>query len=165
MCYHTSINADAPQLEARYGAKLEVPDWEPVIHANAFAFPRLPILRAGDPEKLVLNHWGLIPHWVKEDKQAQKLRVMTANCRFETMFDKPSFRGAAGAGRRCLIPVTGFFEYHTQGKKKFPFYIHPEKPGIVSIAGLWDEWADPATGEVLATSMRYTHRLKFFEIV
>lgn len=151
MCYHTSINADTPQLEARYGAKLESSDWKPTVHANAFSSVRLPIVRSAEPEKITLLHWGLIPHWTKDNQSAQKLRTMTANCRFETMYDKPSFRGAAGAGRRGLIPVTGFFEWHSQGKKKFPFYIHPQKEGILSIAGLWDEWADPATGEVMTT--------------
>lgn len=151
MCHHTPINANAPQLEERYGTKLETSEWQPVLHANAFSFPRLPLVCAGRTEKFLLFHWGLIPHWVKDGPSAQKLRTMTANCRFETMYEKPSFRGAAGAGRRCLIPVTGFFEWQTQGKKKYPFYIHPKEGIIVSIAGIWDEWADPSTGEVLTT--------------
>lgn len=49
--------------------------------------------------------------------------------------------------------MSGFFEWHTEGKKKYPFYIYPNEAGegVVSIAGLWDEWADPETGEVRTT--------------
>ncbi len=152
MCYHTSLNVKQPALEARYGAKVEADKtWEPVIHANAYSAPALPIIRAHQSEIITPSQWGLIPHWVKTGADAKKLRAMTINARFETVFEKPSFRGAAQAGKRCLIPVSGFFEWHTEKKKKYPFYIHPTEAEIVSIAGLWDEWADPETGEILLT--------------
>ena len=152
MCYHTSLDVKKAALEERYRAELpQVKDWEPVVHANAYAVPAWPLLTAQQPGVLSLYRWGRIPGWVKTGDDAKKLRTMTINCRYETMYEKPSFRGAAGAGRRCLIPISGFFEWHTQGKQKYPFYIYPEKEEIVSIAGLWDEWADPATGEVYDT--------------
>lgn len=155
MCYHTSLNVEQADLEARYAAKVEEGKvWQPTIHANAYSDPAWPLVTAQKPESLSLYHWGMIPGWAGTEDKARKLRTMTINCRFETMFEKPSFRNAAGAGKRCLIPVTGFFEWHTLGKKKFPFYIHPNKQEIFSIAGLWDEWADPATGEV-----RYTYTM------
>ncbi len=154
MCYHTSLEVKQAALENRYEAKVEAEKaWEPTIHANAYAVPHWPIVSAQKPAALSMYRWGMVPGWVKTDKDAKKLRTMTINCRSETMYDKPSFRGAANAGQRCLIPVTGFFEWHTEGKKKYPFYIYPVEDSnsdkkIVSIAGLWDEWADPETGEV-----------------
>ena len=149
MCYHTSLDVKKAALEERYKAELpKGKAWKPVVHANAYAVPDWPLLTAQQAGVLSLYNWGMIPGWVKTVDDAKKLRSMTINCRYETMYEKPSFRGAAGAGRRCLIPVSGFFEWHTQGKQKYPFYIHPKKEEIVSIAGLWDEWADPATGEV-----------------
>lgn len=160
MCYHTSLNTEQTALEARFGAKLEAGKvWESTIHTNAYSDPAWPVVSAQQPGTLSMYHWGLIPGWVKADQDAAKLRTMTINCRSETMFDKPSFRGAAHAGRRCLIPVTGIFEWHTEGKMKYPFYIHPTEeatntPKIISIAGLWDEWADPESGEV-----RYTYTM------
>ena len=154
MCYHTSLNVPQPALEARYGAKVEESKaWEPVIHANAYSIPAWPLVTVQQPKVLSLLEWGLIPLWVTTAPDAKKLRIMTINCRYETMFEKPAFRSAAGAGRRCLIPVSGFFEWHTKGKKKYPFYIYPNdaEAGTASIAGLWDEWADPETGEVRTT--------------
>ncbi|GHB83507.1 SOS response-associated peptidase [Persicitalea jodogahamensis] len=152
MCYHTSLNIKQPALEARYGAKVEAgKTWEPMIHANAYSAPALPIISAQQPEIITFSQWGLIPHWVKTGPDARKLRAMTINARSETAFEKPSFRSAAQSGKRCLIPVSGFFEWHTEKKKKYPFYIQPAEAEMVSIAGLWDEWADPDTGEVFMT--------------
>lgn len=71
--------------------------------------------------------WGLIPAWTKSAQDAEKLRTITINCRYETMYEKPSFRGAATVGRPCLIPVSGFFEWHSKGKKKYPFYIQSNR--------------------------------------
>lgn len=152
MCYHTSLAISGPELETRYDATLP-PDLHstPQYHVNAYAFPRYPILTRQQPAQFQGIRWGLIPHWVKSKTDAEKLRAQTINARSETIYEKPSFRQAAGRGQRCLIPVTGFFEWHTVGKQKFPFYINTTDQSIASIAGLWDEWADPDTGEVLTT--------------
>lgn len=144
MCFHTSLNVPLPELEARYQATL--PGAEgllPVYHANAYAFPAWPILTRQQPDTLQLMHWGLIPYWVKTGSDATDIRSRTINARSETMFEKTSFRSAARSGQRCLIPVTGFFEWHEEGGKKYPFFISARDQPIVSIAGLWDEWIKP----------------------
>ena len=53
-----------------------------------------------------MMRWGLIPYWAKDTK---KLPVMN-NARAETVAEKPMFRQAFRQ-RRCLIPVSGFFEF------------------------------------------------------
>ena len=48
------------------------------------------------------------------------------------------------------MPASGFFEWKHEGARKIPFYIHlPDQP-LFAIAGLYDEWHDPA-GTLLAT--------------
>jgi putative SOS response-associated peptidase YedK len=156
MCYHKSLNATGAELEERYKAPLP-PDVsvQPVYHANAYQFPEWPILarwnQNDDEKRFRMIRWGLIPHWTKSAGNADDIRTKTINARAETIYDKPSFRAAALSGKRCLIPVTGFFEWYTQGSKKFPFYINTSDQKIASIAGLWEEWADPETGEVIPT--------------
>ena len=152
MCYHKSLNVAAPELEARYNAAMpDAARFQPVYHANAYNFPAWPIVTRQEPGKLQLIHWGLIPRWAKTAGAAADIRTKTINARSETIYEKPSYRTAAQKGRRCLIPVTGFYEWHTVGSKKFPFYINATDRKITSIAGLWDEWPDPETGELIPT--------------
>ncbi|ADB37630.1 SOS response-associated peptidase [Spirosoma linguale] len=152
MCFHKSLNVKAEELEARYEAVLPpTANFQPVYHANAYNFPVWPIVTRQEPGKLQLIHWGLIPRWARTKEDATDIRTKTINARSETIYEKPSFKSAAQAGKRCLIPVTGFFEWYTQGSKKYPFYIYSSDQKISSIAGLWDEWPDPETGELVPT--------------
>ena len=152
MCYHKSLAVEGVELESRFDAVLPASaGFEPVYHANAYQFPSWPIVTHQEPGKLQLMRWGLIPRWAKTKEDAADMRTRTINARSETIYDKPSFQTAAQAGKRCLIPVTGFYEWHTLGSKKFPFYITTSDQKIASIAGLWDEWPDPETGELIQT--------------
>lgn len=152
MCYHFALVATKEALETRFNATVP-PDApaEPQYHVNAYSYPRMPILTRQQPDQFTGIRWGLVPHWTKTKADADKLRAQTINARSETIYEKPSFRSAAQKGQRCLIPITGFFEWHTMGKAKYPFYISSTTQNIIGIAGLWDEWADPDTGEVLTT--------------
>jgi putative SOS response-associated peptidase YedK len=157
MCFHKSLAVSANQLEERYDAALPASaHFQPVYHANAYQFPDWPIVTHQEPGRFQMMHWGLIPGWTKTNDNAAEIRAKTINARSETIYEKPSFRTSAQAGKRCLIPVTGFYEWYTMGNpaqsnKKFPFYITASDQTIVSIAGLWDEWADPETGELAQT--------------
>ncbi|QMW06055.1 SOS response-associated peptidase [Spirosoma foliorum] len=152
MCYHKSLVVSAPELEKRYEATMPASaHFQPVYHANAYQFPAWPIVTHQEPGRFQMMHWGLIPRWTKTNDDATEIRTRTINARSETIYDKPSFRSSAQAGKRCLIPVTGFYEWHTKGSKKFPFYITATDQKIVSVAGLWDEWPDPETGELKMT--------------
>ena len=152
MCYHYALAVEAAKLASRY--QLTVPPAlvpKPVYHINAYQFPACPVITRQEPDKLQLYHWGLIPRWVKSREDADGIRAKTINARSESIFEKPSFRSAIRTGKRCLIPATGFFEWHTIGRQKFPFYIHSKEQPIFSFAGIWDEWPDPETGELVYT--------------
>ena len=73
------------------------------------------------------------------------IRNQTLNAISEEMYDKPSFRDSLKDNRRCLIPATGFFEWHwndPKGKLKQPYFIHLPKQKIFSLAGIWSAWHD-----------------------
>lgn len=89
-------------------------------------------------------HWGLIPHFANDKKIAWK----TINARAETVEKMPSYRGAF-AKRRCLIVADGFYEWLTIGKRKQPFAIAMKSRKPFGIAGLWENWQEPANGEWL----------------
>lgn len=70
------------------------------------------------------------------------------NARAETLAEKPSFKNAL-AKRRCLIPADGFYDWLKA--KKQPFYFRLLDHGLFALAGLWEQWKDPGSGEMLQT--------------
>ncbi|MBN1679470.1 MAG: SOS response-associated peptidase [Anaerolineae bacterium] len=97
--------------------------------------------------QLAVFRWGLIPHWSKDATIGSRL----INARGETVAEKPSFR-AALRYRRCLIIADGFYEWQTlpDGSKQ-PMYITLRDRGLFGMAGLWERWTDPNTGEIVPT--------------
>lgn len=95
--------------------------------------------------------WGLVPSWAKDVSVGNSL----INARAEGIEAKPSFR-AAFKRRRCVIPMSGFYEWQkVEGSKaKQPYYIVPAAgaPTAASnsngsmwlAAGLWESWHDPS---------------------
>lgn len=105
--------------------------------ANQFArFPAM-ILAEDDHPQLTKLGWSLVPRWCKSEADALKIRRGTYNARGETMFEKPAYRASA-YDRRCVVFLDGFFEYHHQGKKRFPFYITEKHEDQMIVAGLYD---------------------------
>jgi putative SOS response-associated peptidase YedK len=156
MCYHTSKDFKKEDLithydlERYYGVLAEDEfnkQWGTgFYHENGFDFHASPVLI--DQSRLGLFTWGLIPAYTKSAEDAKMIRTKTLNCISEEMFDKPSFRDVVKAGQRCLIPMTGFFEWKWQdlkGKEKTPYYIYLKKQRIFSVAGLYAIWHDRTT--------------------
>jgi len=104
--------------------------------------------------------WGLIPQWWK--KSLKEFKLATFNARAETVAEKPMFRSAFKRNR-CIIPVSGYYEWHTEGKEKQPYYFTAaDGSPILSIAGLWDEWKDLDSGEAIKScTMMITEPNKF----
>jgi putative SOS response-associated peptidase YedK len=153
VCYKVSNKADKSKLEEEFDAVLEESQdesWEPQNELSGFAHPLLPVFTQTDTRKLELMRWGLIPHWASNNEQAAELAKQTLNARAETMFEKPSFRDSA-ALRRCVIPVTGFYEWQTRGKTKIPYFITPAAGSFFLLGGLYSSWANRETGEISNT--------------
>lgn len=86
--------------------------------------------------------WGLVPGWAKDRTGAARL----INARSETVFEKPSFRPSI-PGRRCLIPMDGFYEWRTVYAReratkapKEPVYVTRVDGRPLAVAGLWATW-------------------------
>ena len=79
--------------------------------------------------------WGLVPSWAKDPGVGARL----INARSETVHEKPSFRSAFRA-RRCLVPASGWFEWHGTGRAKKPWFLALEDGSPLSFAALWERW-------------------------
>ena len=90
-------------------------------------------------------NYSLVPHWSK----VQRPKFATYNARIETIHEKPTWREPLKT-KRCLIGISSFFESCYQGSHEGNIveFRHPDQK-IWAIAGLWSEWIDPASGEVL----------------
>lgn len=122
----------------------------PIHHASGFSHPKLLIYPDRSPDYPEIATWGLVPHWVKDKEQMRKYWNNTLNARGETIFEKPSFRDSA-KNNRCLIYIDGFYEHHHYKGKTYPFFIHHKTEKPLALAGLWNEWVDKESGEVLNT--------------
>jgi len=91
--------------------------------------------------------WGLVPRWWS--KPLKELRAATFNARAETVETKPFFRDAFKR-TRCLIPISGYYEWQNTPSGKQPWYFTARDGSpIITAAGLWDEWKDRESGERL----------------
>lgn len=122
----------------------------PLYHVNGYAHPPLLVFTNDAPLEPQAFVWGLIPYWMKTAEDAKKIWNQTLNAKGETIFEKPSFRVPAKQ-KRCLIFLDGFYEYHHVGNKTVPYRIFRKDGEPLTVAGLWDEWTDTATGEIVKT--------------
>lgn len=85
---------------------------------------------------MVLATWGLVPSWSKDRSIGPRL----INARSETAAEKPAFRSAF-ARRRCVVPVSGFYEWQKREEgPKQPYYIYRADGEPLLFAGLWERW-------------------------
>lgn len=151
MCFTVNVNLVKEELENRYGATFLDPDkYSPSYYYHAFGLPLMPAVCSGKADRITMLRWGLIPSWIRSASDANEIRFKTFNARSESIDKKPSF-SASFKSKRCIIPVRGFYEWQHVGAKKIPWYIKSADDGIISLAGLWDEWVETDTGEMFST--------------
>lgn len=135
--------------------------WEPAYHINGFDHGPAPVITSKDPGKIRLFRWGLVPHHTKSMADALKIRQQTLMARSEEMYEKFSYAQLVSAGKRCLIPTSGYFEHRwmdEKGKSKIPYHIFLKDRPMFSIGGLYSRWTDPQSGQQWYTYTTCTTR-------
>ena len=94
----------------------------------------VPILRHEESVVVVdPMQWGLVPAWSKDPSVGSKM----INARSETITEKPSFRQSV-PGRRCIIPMSGFYEWdRSDPKRKVPYFVTRADGHVMLVAGIW----------------------------
>lgn len=128
---------------------LEWPSDELTPRFNLAPTQAAPVVRLNERHERagVMLQWGLVPSWAK-DPGAQ---ARPFNARGDSIFSKPMFRAAAKS-RRCLVPVSGFYEWQEipGAKRKVPHWIGRPGREPFCFAGLWESWLDPAAPDAAA---------------
>ncbi len=95
--------------------------------------------------ELEVMRWGLVPFWWS--KPLKELRLATFNARVETVTTKPFFREPFKS-RRCLMPLSGYYEWQDTPSGKQPWYFTARDGSpVLTVAGLWDQWNNKETGQ------------------
>lgn len=136
--------------------EISLPDWSiktvpeelPTYYfVSGFSHPQLTIVKH---DGIFLFEWGLIPLWIKDIESANNIRSKTLNAVGETVFEKPSFRKSI-ATQRCLLGVSGFYEWRDINNVKYPYFIKTLSSDIFSLGCIYESWVDKSSGEIRNT--------------
>lgn len=90
-------------------------------------------------------YFGFLPSWAKEIKQS----ALNFNARSDSLNIKPTWKKVWAMKQRCIVCATGFYEKDRNSGKNY-FFKHP-KGRYMNLAGVYNHWADPQTGEIIKT--------------
>jgi len=94
-------------------------------------------LHSGQTEGVMLR-WGLIPAWVEGASTGWHTRSVHA----QRMGRSKSCRGAWQQGRRCILPMAGFYVWKlTAAQYRQPFFVRLRDRSVFGVAALWDHWS------------------------
>ena len=83
-----------------------------------------------DKTDIKLYKWGFSPSFTNN---------LIINARGESVDQKPTFKNSF-LNKRCLIPVTGFYEWQNTDNKKNKYNITVKNEKVFSLAGIYDSF-------------------------
>ena len=137
MCGRFVINMPS-DLMAQLFDSVPSNDLPDVPNFNVCPTTQVHVVSSGvDGRKLQAMRWGFIPKWYKKPNDGPLL----INARAETIAEKPAFKSACRE-RRCIIPISGFYEWMRDGGVKLPWYIQRRDTQPMALAGIWQQWGE-----------------------
>jgi len=146
MCFHTSTTNKVKRLEKHFDVTLSDPKLEPYFdkptyHHNGFSHPNMLVIPQEKHKFLAPAVWGIVPSSKTADEIKPYFKESVRyggglNARSEKVFDHFVYKNSI-MERRCIIPVSGFFEPHDYKKKKYPFYFKNADDSPIALAGLY----------------------------
>jgi len=82
--------------------------------------------------------WGIIPVG-RVNARGRPVMETIINTRSETVFDKSAFDGVG----RAVLPVTGWYEWTGETRKKTAWEITPKQGELLYFAAITDVWTAP----------------------
>lgn len=139
MCGRFTLKTDATQLA--YEFDVNPPSDFEFESYNIAPSQILPIIHLDQNQERQVSQmeWGLLPAWSKDIKDT----LRPINARLETIGSSPMFKSSFQK-RRCLIPVSGFYEWCPKTSPKQPYYFYEKDRPLFAFAGLWSIWEKEA---------------------
>lgn len=156
MCGRFILVQKLEKLETRYNATA-VPDIPYIPSYNISPGKTSLIIPSDSPTSIVPAVFGLTPFWAKKamylfNARAEGDRNKENDPKYKGAKDiilKPSFRKPIRS-QRCLVPADAFIEGTTKNGLSEPYLIFlKNKVRPFSFAGIYDDWENPQTGEIL----------------
>jgi putative SOS response-associated peptidase YedK len=146
MCGRVTLTTPFEAMTALFDA---VPgnDLPDVPNFNVCPTNTLGVVTSAGGRRLRAMRWGFLPAWYKAVSDGP----LIINARAETIAEKPAFREAVRE-RRCIVPVSGFYEWQAgDGKARLPWYFTRSDGVPMALAGVWQRWGDLDTCAVVST--------------
>ena len=114
------------------------------------------VVTSDQPREAQLMVFGLTPSWAQKPMYLINARAegdhnpdnLTTYSGAKGIITKPAFRKPIRS-QRCLVPADAFIEGTTAEKLAKPFLIYLRGRKPFAFAGIWDEWINRETGEIL----------------
>ena len=160
MCGRYVLQTKIKLIEKRFGlspGSTEADDFQPSFNIGAGQLGL--IITNHIPRKLQQAYFGYCPSWAKK-------RMYVLNARSEGDKNKknnPTYKGSKGIiikkmwseavrHRRCLVIADAFYEGPTKEKLGKPYLVYlKDGRRPFAFAGVYDDWTDPKTGEIIRT--------------
>ena len=156
MCGRYILVQKLELIEKRFNVTApEGSEWKPSYNISPGQLA--PVITGNNPRELQLFRFGMTPFWSKK-------AMYMINARAEgdhNKEDDPNYKGAKGIitkpsfrkpirSQRCLVIADAFIEGTVKEKLSKPYVVYLKnniRP--FAFAGIWDEWANTETGEII----------------
>lgn len=158
MCGRYILVTKVTEVEKRFGVKADADvhgSFLPDVNIGPGA--KGLIITDSEPQSLQLLYFGFTPFWSKKrmyvfnarsegDRNKENAPQYTGS---KEIFKKPMWRQSIRS-KRCLVIADGFLEGPEKEKLSKPHVVYlRDKQRPFAFAGIWDEWVDESTGEVI----------------
>ena len=141
MCGRYTLEQGLDEIEAFLNAKADAyGQFHPTY--NAAPSQNLPVAYRNERSDVVIEpmNWGFIGWPPKEGERPFSI----INTRDDKITQKPMWNKAVSA-RRCIVPISGFYEWKGPKGKKTPYYIYSSSDPMLGLAGIYSNlspWED-----------------------
>jgi putative SOS response-associated peptidase YedK len=150
MCFSANNHNKKSVLSAKLKKSISEIPVKSQVYLSGFSHPEMYCIKQEQQEIIEVANWGLVPGFIHDPLKAREYFINTLNAKAETVFEKVSFKNSI-MSKRCIIPISGFYEWMELNKMKYPHYIAPAKHDIMYVAGIYAHWTNGITREVNTT--------------